>query len=84
MNKTTRISQATSNTNNSNFNADTPLWSEASSGEEEDIGMRKDRRKSNVVNTNEEVGGKISEEEDIKIPKCSIKGYVETVNEETK
>ena len=28
--------------------------------------------------------GKISEEEEIKIPKCSKKSHVETVNEETK
>ena len=28
--------------------------------------------------------GKISEEEDIKIPNCSRKGYVETITEETK
>ena len=34
-----------------------PQWSEAISIEEEDIGMRKCRRKSNVENTNEEVKG---------------------------
>ena len=43
--------------------------------------MRKGRRKSNVDNTNEEVKGKISEEEEIKIPKCSRKIHVETVDE---
>ena len=48
MNKTTQTSQTTSNTYNSDFNADTPLWSEASSSEEEGIGMRKGRIKSNV------------------------------------
>ena len=42
--------------------------------------MRKGRRKINVVNTNEEVKGKISEEEEIKIPKCSRKSHVETIN----
>ena len=84
MNKITRTSRATSNTYNSNFNANTPLWSEASSGEEEDIGMLKGRRKSNSVNTNKEVRGKITEEEEIEIPKCSRKSHVETVNEETK
>ena len=31
---------------------DTPLWSEASSSEEEDIVMRKGRRQCNVDNTN--------------------------------
>ena len=51
--------RAESNTYNSKFNADTPLWSEASSGKEEDIGMRKGREKSNVVNTNEELKGKL-------------------------
>ena len=80
MNKTTRTSRATSNTYNSNFNADTPRWSEARSSEEEDIGILKGERKSNVENTNKYVNGKSSEEEDIKIPKCSIKGHIETVN----
>ena len=84
MNKITLTSQTTSNTYNSNFNANTPLWSEASNGEEEDIGMLKGRRKINSVNTNKEVRGKITEEEEIKIPKCNIKIHVETVNEETK
>ena len=50
MNKTTQTSQTTSNTYNSDFNADTPLWSEASISEEEDIGMCKGRRKINVEN----------------------------------
>ena len=84
MNKTILKSRATSNTYNSNFNGDTPLWSEASSSEEEVIGMRKVKRKSNIENTNKDVKGKISEEGDIKIPKCSRKNHVETVKEETK
>ena len=46
--------------------------------------MRKGRRKSNSENTQEEVKGKSSEEEEIKIPKCIRKSCVETVNEETK
>ena len=49
--------------------------------EQEDIGMRKGRRQSNVLNTNEEVKEKSSEEEVIKMPKCSRKNHVETVNE---
>ena len=52
--------------------------------EEEYIGIRKGRRKSNVENKNEEVRVKISEEEEIKIPNCIRKIHVETVNEETK
>ena len=40
--------------------------------------MRKGRRKINVDNTNEEVKGKSSEEEEIKIPKCNRKSHVET------
>ena len=63
---------------------DTPLWSEASSSEEEDIGMHKGRRKINVENKNKELKGKISEEEEIEIPKCIRKSHVETVNGETK
>ena len=46
--------------------------------------MHKSRRKSNVENTNEEVKGKKSEEEEIKIPKCNRKSHVEALNEETK
>ena len=84
VNTTTQTSRATSNTYNSNFNADTPLWSESISSEEEGIGMRKDRRKINVENTKEEVKGKMSEEEEIKIPEGSRKIHVEAVNEETK
>ena len=62
VNKTAQTSRAKSSTYNSNFNADTPRRSEASSSEEEDIGMRKGSRKSNVENTNEDVKGKSSEE----------------------
>ena len=36
---------------------------------------------NNVDNTNEEVKGKHIEEEEIKIPKCSRKSHVETVND---
>ena len=52
MNKTTQTSQTISNTYNLYFNADTPLWIEASSSKEEDIVMHKGRRKINVDNTN--------------------------------
>ena len=61
MNKTTQTIKTTSNTYNYDFNADTSLWGEASSNKEEDIVMRKGRRKSNVENKNEEVKGKSSE-----------------------
>ena len=61
-----------------------PQWSEPSSGEEEDIGMRKCRRKINVEITNEEVEGKSSEAEEIKILNCSRKSHVETVNKRIK
>ena len=74
LNNTTRTSQAISNTYNSNFNADTPLCSEASSSEEEDIGMRKGMRKGHFENTNKEVKGKIIEKEEIK--NLSVAGKV--------
>ena len=45
LNKITRKSQSTINTSNSNFNANIPQWSEASSSEEEDIGICKCRIK---------------------------------------
>ena len=48
VNKTTRTSRATSNTSNSNFNANIPQWNGARSSNEEDIGMSKCRRKSNA------------------------------------
>ena len=43
--------------------------------------MCKCRRKSNVGITNEEVKGRSSEVEDIKIGKCSRKSYVGIINE---
>ena len=70
MNKTTRASRATSNTSNSNFNANIPQWSEARSSEDEEIGMRKCMKKRNVEIINDEVKGISSEVEDIKIRKC--------------
>ena len=42
--------------------------------------MRKCSRKINVEITNEEVKGKISEVEEIKILKCSRKSHVEIIN----
>ena len=45
LNKTTQTSKKTSKTYNSDFNVDTPLWSEASSSEEEDIVKRKGKKK---------------------------------------
>ena len=58
-----------SNTSNSNFNANIPQWSEASSIEEEEIVICECRRKSNVKIIKEEVKGSISEVEEIKIIK---------------
>ena len=84
MNKTTRTSQARSNTLNPNFNADIPQWSEARSNEQEEIGIRKGSTKSNVENKNNGMKGKSSEEKETKITKCSRKSHVETENEETK
>ena len=53
VNKTKQTSRARSYTYKSNLNAKTGSCSEASSIEEEDIGMRKVRRKSGFDNTNE-------------------------------
>ena len=52
----------------SNSNAKKGACSEASISEEEDVGMRKSRRKGDFEHTNEESNGKSSEEEDIKLP----------------
>ena len=84
MNKTTRTIRATSNTSNSNFNVDIPQWSETSSSEKEDIGMRTCRRKSDFEIKNKEVKVNSSEVEDFKIRKCSRKSHVETINAEMK
>ena len=46
--------------------------------------MLKGKIKRNVDNTNEEARVKSSEEEEIKIPKCSRKSHAETVDEEMK
>ena len=84
VNKTTRTSQATSNTSDLNFNVDIPQWNGASSSKKEDIGMHLCRGKTNVEIPNEEVKGKSCKLEEIKTPKCSIKSHVETVNEQIK
>ena len=66
------------------MNARTGACSEASSSEEEDVGMSKSRRKSDFEHTNEQLKGKIIEEEEIKLPKCGRKGDIKILNEETK
>ena len=62
VNKITQISQATSNTYKLNFIVDIPHCSKASSSEEEDIGIRKGRRKIHVEVIHEEVKVSSSEE----------------------
>ena len=58
----------------SNLNAKKCAFNEARSSEEEDVGMRNSRRKVYFEHTNKESNGKSSEEEEIKLPKCSRKG----------
>ena len=77
---TTRTCRATSNTSNSNFNADISQWSEVVSSEEEYIGITNCRRKSDVDIINEEVKGSSSEGEDIKICKCRRKSHVDIIS----
>ena len=67
MNKTNQTSRAKRNTSNSNFNANISQWGEKSSSEEVDIRMNKCRGVINVEITSEEVRGKSSEVEEIKI-----------------
>ena len=57
MNKIIITSQATSNTSNSNSDADLPHWSEVSSSKEENIGIHKCRKRSRVDIINEDVKG---------------------------
>ena len=70
MNDRKQTSRARSYTYISNLNAKTGSCSEASSSEEEDIGMRKGSRKSDFENTNKELNGS---SEEIGIRKCRIK-----------
>ena len=82
MNKRKPTSQATSNTSNSNFIPDIPHLSEASSSEDEDIGIHKCGKKIHAEIINEEVKREISEEVDIGIHKCMriIRVYIITRN----
>ena len=66
VNETNQTSRSRSYTYKSSLNAKTGSCSEANSSEEEDIGMRQGRRKSDFDSTNEELNGSSSEEEDIK------------------
>ena len=61
LNETNQTSRARSYTYKSNLNTKTGSCSEASSSEEEDIVMRKGRRKSDFENKNEELNGSSSE-----------------------
>ena len=65
VNETNQTSRERSYTYKSNLNAKTGSCSEASSSEEEDIGMCKGRRKSDFDNTNKEINESSSEEEEI-------------------
>ena len=78
--ETNRISQANSDPYKSNLNEKTGSFIEVSSSEEEDVGMRKIRRKIDFDNTNKESNGNIIEEEEIKLPKFGRKGDVKNVN----
>ena len=64
--ETNQTSWARSYSSKSNLNAKTGSCSEASSSEEEDVGIRRSRRNSDFENTNEESNGKSIEEEEIK------------------
>ena len=84
MDETNKTSQAKSYSYKSNLNAKKGACSDASSSEEEDVGILKSRRKGDFEHTDEESNGKSSEEEEIKLPKCGRKGDVKILNEETK
>ena len=73
MDETNQTSRARSYSYKSNLNAKTGSCIESSSSEEEDVGMRKNRRKSDFDNTNEESNGKTIEEEEIKLPRYGKK-----------
>ena len=79
VNNKTRTSQATSNTSISKFNDNIPQWSESSSSEEENIGISKRRRESNVEMIHEVVKGSSSDVEEIKIRKCRREIHVDII-----
>ena len=62
-------------------NAKKGACNEASSSEEEDVGMRDSRRKGDFEHSNEELNGKSSDEEENQLPKCDRKGDAENLNE---
>ena len=80
MNETTRTSPESSNHYNSNFNAYIPQWNEEITSEEEDILMRKCRRKNNIEIIDKEVKESSSEVKDIRIRKCIRKTCVDIIN----
>ena len=70
MDATNQTGRAISYSYKSNLNAKIGSFSEASSSEEEYVGMRKSRRKGDFEDKKKESNGKSIEEEEIKSPKC--------------
>ena len=63
------------------MNAKKGACNEASSSEEEDVGMCVSRRKCDFEHTSKESNGKSSDEEENQLPKFGRKGYAEILNE---
>ena len=74
--ETNKKCRSKSYSHKSNYNAKTGACSEASSSEEEYVGMRKSRRKVILSIQTKNQMEKSIEEEEIKLPKCGRKGDV--------
>ena len=74
MEETNRTSQANSDSYKTNSNAKKGACTEASSSEEEHVGMRVSMRKGDFEHSNEESNGNSSNEEENQLPMCGRKG----------
>ena len=84
MEETNRTSQANSESYKIDLNAIFFAWNEASSSEEEHVGMRDSMWKGDFEHSNEESNGNSSDEEENQLPMCGRKGDAENLNEKEK
>ena len=66
------------------MNAKKGACNEASSSEEEHVGMRDSMRKGDFKHSNKESNGNSSDEEENQLPMCGRKGDAENLNEKEK
>ena len=81
MDETNRTSQANSDSYKTYLNAKKGACNEASSSEEEHVGMRISMIKGDFEHSNEESNGNSSDEEENQLPMCGRNGDAENLNE---